>query len=84
MMRVGMHTVATASQNARLGFMRCIMRLFFQGVKPQRSVDWRNIAIALVDAIFCEQKAQTCENACFHQPSPTSSTGRVRCRITSE
>jgi len=27
-----------------------------------RSGSWRNIPIALVDAIFSEQKAQTCEN----------------------
>ena len=48
MTSVGMHTVATASQNARLGFMRSIMRLFFQRVKPRGSIDWRNIAIALI------------------------------------
>jgi len=30
---------------------------------------WRNIAIALVDAVFGEQKAQTCENAWFRQLS---------------
>jgi hypothetical protein len=47
MTSVGMHTVATASQNARLGFMHSIMRLFFQGVNTRRSADWRNIPTAL-------------------------------------
>jgi hypothetical protein len=38
--------------------------LIAHSVRPS---DWRDIAIALIDTDFSEQKAQTCEKACFRQ-----------------
>jgi hypothetical protein len=32
---------------------------------------WRNITISPIDPDFGEQKAQSCENACFRQQSAT-------------
>jgi hypothetical protein len=39
------------------------MDLSVEDTRSQK-VDWRNIAISLIDADFGEKTAQACENAC--------------------